>query len=162
MGLIAGIIFKKYQDDLSGRLMGMFDCQRHRDNSEKEYLLKGPLAIGMVNRHNMIFYGLKSPEHEIRKKNNEADIYAYVDGVVLDAATKKIDLENMGVIVDAPSCSAIIVAAYKKWGLDFMRHLEGEFACALWDNDKEMLILARDPYGHKPLHYYHDNNQFIF
>ena len=60
------------------------------------------------------------------------------------------------------NCSTIIAAAYKKWGLDFMNHLEGEFSCVIWDEAGQKIIMARDLYGHKPLHYTVKNNQLYF
>jgi len=56
----------------------------------------------------------------------------------------------------------IIAVAYKEWGIDFIKHLEGEFSCAIWDDKEKRLILIRDPYGHKPLHYYADGKTLIF
>ena len=38
-------------------------------------------------------------------------------------------------------------------GLDFVRHLDGEFAVALFDFQQKQLVLARDPFGTKPLWY---------
>ena len=38
-------------------------------------------------------------------------------------------------------------------GLDFVRHLDGEFAVALFDFQQRQLVLARDPFGTKPLWY---------
>ena len=38
-------------------------------------------------------------------------------------------------------------------GLDFVRHLDGEFAVALCDCQAKQRVLARDPFGTKPLWY---------
>src|SRR5436309_3006230 len=35
-------------------------------------------------------------------------------------------------------------------------------ACAIWDENGEKLVLARDEFGIKPLYYFHDGNSFVF
>lgn len=54
--------------------------------------------------------------------------------------------------------AAIVMAAYRKWGADFLPHLIGDFALALWDPLSRALLLARDPFGVRTL-YYHLNRE---
>jgi len=56
----------------------------------------------------------------------------------------------------------VVLRAYGKWGIDAFAKLRGMFALAIWDNQKQTLVLARDPLGIKPLYYYVDGRQFIF
>lgn len=42
---------------------------------------------------------------------------------------------------------------YQVYGLDFLKHLRGEFAICLHDESKDVFIAARDRYGIKPLFY---------
>ncbi|HSP41637.1 MAG TPA: asparagine synthase (glutamine-hydrolyzing) [Luteolibacter sp.] len=52
------------------------------------------------------------------------------------------------------SDSEIAIGLYRRMGLDFTRHLRGEFAFALYDRQEDELILLRDRFGVRPLFYW--------
>ncbi len=51
---------------------------------------------------------------------------------------------------------------YHREGADFLRHLRGMYALALHDPRDDSLILARDPFGIKPLYYAEAQGHLIF
>lgn len=61
------------------------------------------------------------------------------------------------------SCDTeIIIAAYQKWGKEFVYHIDGMFAIALYDNLSNELILVRDRIGKKTLYYSLYSGVFVF
>jgi asparagine synthase (glutamine-hydrolysing) len=68
--------------------------------------------------------------------------------------------EELAFDFQTQSDSEVIIAAYLKWGVDFVQHLRGMFAIALLDGKK--LYLFRDRLGKKPLFYMQTKEAFIF
>lgn len=48
----------------------------------------------------------------------------------------------------------LALAVYRTKGIDFVRHLIGEFAFVLWDAQAKLLLMGRDAFGVRPLAYY--------
>lgn len=60
------------------------------------------------------------------------------------------------------SDTEVIIEAYRYWGLEFVNYFRGMYSFVIWDVLKDELILARDPFGIKPLYYTYQNNIFYF
>lgn len=58
--------------------------------------------------------------------------------------------------------TALVYDLIEKIGWDFIRHIQGMFAIALYNTEKDELRLYRDQSGQKPLYYTHQNDAFIF
>ena len=55
-----------------------------------------------------------------------------------------------------------IVHAYEEWGPQCVTRFRGMFAFAIWDANRERLLLARDRYGKKPLFLYQADDLVLF
>jgi asparagine synthase (glutamine-hydrolysing) len=60
------------------------------------------------------------------------------------------------------SDTEVILAAYIKWGVSCLKHLNGMFAFSIYDTDKKELFVARDRMGVKPFYYYTSKDCFVF
>jgi asparagine synthase (glutamine-hydrolysing) len=60
------------------------------------------------------------------------------------------------------SDSEVLLHMLIKQGEAALSELRGMFALAFWDKEKSRLLLARDPFGKKPLYYSVKNNNFLF
>lgn len=60
------------------------------------------------------------------------------------------------------SNNELILAAYQKWGEDCPKYLNGDFAFAIWECQKQQLLIVRDHLGVRPLYYFYNQNTFAF
>lgn len=63
------------------------------------------------------------------------------------------ELVSCGARFQTKSDTEVIVEAYRAWGTDAPKRLEGMFAFAIVDRRERSLFLARDRFGEKPLFY---------
>ena len=56
----------------------------------------------------------------------------------------------------------LALAACTRWGEEAPRHLDGDFAFAVWDARDRTLFCARDGFGVRPFHYALDGDRFVF
>jgi asparagine synthase (glutamine-hydrolysing) len=79
-----------------------------------------------------------------------------LDGRVWITADARLDARaGLRATLGAQDCpdAELILHAYRRWGERLVEHLAGDFAFAIWDNDAERLICARDQIGVSVLHY---------
>lgn len=69
-------------------------------------------------------------------------------------------LEAKGYRFRSHSDTEVLLHLYQEYGRDMFQHLRGMYSFALWDEVNRGLLLARDPFGIKPL-YYADNGSSI-
>jgi asparagine synthase (glutamine-hydrolysing) len=62
-------------------------------------------------------------------------------------------LEARGHVFRTRSDTEVIVHAWEEWGPGCVDRLRGMFAFAIWDRRQQILFLARDRLGEKPLYY---------
>jgi asparagine synthase (glutamine-hydrolysing) len=56
----------------------------------------------------------------------------------------------------------VILAAYTKWGVECVSHLDGMFAFAIYDSTQKSIFISRDRAGEKPLFYRYNENTLTF
>jgi asparagine synthase (glutamine-hydrolysing) len=60
------------------------------------------------------------------------------------------------------SDSEVVMYAFKVWGVESFKKLEGAFSFALWLEDKREVYLVRDKIGSQPLYYSTENGRLTF
>ena len=94
--------------------------------------------------------------------NEDGSIQVVFNGEIYNFLELRDLLEQKGHRFRTKSDTESIIHGYEQWGEDFVKHLRGMFAIALWDKRNRTMILARDRVGKKPLYYFHDKNRLLF
>ena len=121
---------------------------------------RGPDYCGIVQKERLFFAHQRLSILDTHKRSNQPlkhqNILLSFNGEIynFDELKKELAYE-----FKTQSDSEVIIAAYLKWGVDFVQHLRGMFAIALLDADT--LYLFRDRLGKKPL-FYMDESSFVF
>jgi asparagine synthase (glutamine-hydrolysing) len=56
----------------------------------------------------------------------------------------------------------LVAAAYRHWGRECATHLVGDFAFAIWDEERRAIFAARDPMGLRPFYYHAGSHRIAF
>ncbi|HEY4275932.1 MAG TPA: XrtA/PEP-CTERM system amidotransferase [Rhizomicrobium sp.] len=63
------------------------------------------------------------------------------------------ELKAQGAQFQTRSDTEVLLHGWRHWGTGLFARLRGMFAFALWDVPQQTLVLARDRFGKKPMHY---------
>lgn len=84
------------------------------------------------------------------------------NGEIYNYLEIKAELMSLGWKFYSKSDTEVLLKAYIQWKEKCLIKLNGMFAFAVWDEEKEILFAARDPIGEKPFKYYCDDSQLVF
>ncbi|MCB4755533.1 MAG: asparagine synthase (glutamine-hydrolyzing) [Elusimicrobia bacterium] len=155
---IAGILNfqKKSYSNLSSHLSVMNDLQAHR----------GPDGEGMwVHKRGFAGFGhrrlsiidLQTGSQPMSDSYGNTICY---NGEIYNYLELKAELNDYP--YQTTSDTEVILASYRKWGVECVNHFRGMFAFALWDESKQALFCARDRFGIKPFYFTQINDTFYF
>ena len=94
--------------------------------------------------------------------NESGQITVVQNGELYNYRELRRELERAGHRFSTSGDTEVLVHLYEEHGERFADRLRGMFAVALWDADRERLVLARDPYGIKPLYYREAGDELSF
>lgn len=155
---ICGFISRKIEK--LENLVEMNNSIAHRgpdDHGEEIYQITQGRYVGFAQRRLSIL-DLSEKGHQPMHSSNKR-VSVVFNGEIYNYRELREELKDYLFISDCDT--EVIVAAYLKWGIDFVNKLNGMFAIALLDRDIDTVYLIRDRIGKKPLYYYVDNEQNV-
>lgn len=155
---IAGLIDTRINSaDIHQTLKKMTDTMIHRGPDDAGFFASEGLGLGMRRLSIIDIAGGHQPI-----SNEDGSIHVVFNGEIYNYGSIRTELVKKGHIFRTKSDTETIVHLYEEKGFKCLDELRGMFAIALWDNNRRLLLLARDRLGKKPLFYSWQNHKFYF
>ena len=159
-GITGFIDFKKNSDTESLSLMTLSIIHRGPDDLGNEFFPAPHANIGFGFRRLSIID--LSPLGHQPMQFAEKGLTIVFNGEIYNYREIRKDLEAAGYIFRSGSDTEVILKSYDRWGTACVERFIGMFAIAIYDNQKEKVILFRDRAGVKPLFWYHRDGLLLF
>ena len=131
--------------------------QKRGPDSEGSYF-SSPMAMGH-RRLAIIDLSEKAAQPMV---DEQADVALVFNGTIYNYPDLRKQLQSLGHSFRSTGDTEVILRAYIEWGEACVQRLQGMFAIGLWDNKKQILLLARDRSGIKPLYYSQTSQRLLF
>lgn len=156
MCAIAGLIHCNVSDDILNNMLKTMHRRGPDDNGKVVFsnctLLHSRLAI-------IDLQGGRQPMQLTWGGETYTLVY---NGELYNSKELRLELEHTGHQFVGHSDTEVILHAYAQWQEDCVEKLNGIFAFAVWESQRERLFLARDRIGVKPLFYTQQGTGFLF
>ncbi len=130
---------------------------KHRGPDGSGIYLAEKIALGSVR---LSIIDLVSGTMPI--SNHDESLWIVFNGEIFNYIELKEELLKKNYVFQTSSDTEVIIHLYEEYGVDFLNKLNGQFAIAIWDKNKEELFLARDRVGIRPLFYTEVGGSFVF
>lgn len=94
--------------------------------------------------------------------SDDGNIQVVQNGEIYNFIEVKEQLQSAGMRFDTNSDTEVILKAYEHYGAGCFKYFNGMFAIAIYDGNKNKLVLGRDRLGVKPLYLYKKNGILLF
>jgi len=140
-----------------GRLAEMSATLVHRGPDSDGAFVEG--SVGLAARR-LAIIDLATGDQPI--VNADGRIAVVQNGEIYNYRELRHELQRAGHRFFTSGDTEVLVHLYTEHGKGFVERLRGMFAIALWDADRNRLVLARDRYGIKPLYYRESDEELTF
>lgn len=130
------------------RLRRMLTVIRHRGPDQAGIYLDDRVALGHVRLSILDLEGGQQPIG-----NEDETIWIVFNGEVYNERSLRADMLARGHRFQTHSDTEVLIHLYEEFGPEFVSRLNGQFAFAIWDSCRHLLLLGRDRLGVRPLYY---------
>ncbi len=149
------------EDKLRSMIEAMTDTIAHRGPNDSGIWVEPQSGISFGHRRLSII-DLSEAGHQPMLSPDGRYVLVY-NGEIYNHHELRKELNHLGCHFQGSSDTEVLLHAIAQWGLrKTLPKLNGMFAFAIWDQQKKILMLARDRLGIKPLYYGWAGKTFLF
>ncbi|UMR32069.1 amidotransferase 1, exosortase A system-associated [Massilia sp. MB5] len=146
---IVGILDTRGKREIDqDQLRRMNDTQHHRGPDEGDIYVEPGVGFGH-RRLSVIDISLGQQP----LGNEDGSVMVCYNGEIYNYRELTAELKALGHTFKTKSDTEVIVHAWEQWGEQCVEHFRGMFAFGLWDRNQQVMFLARDRMGVKPMYY---------
>ncbi len=150
----------RIEEDPAANAVRMADAMRFRGPDDQGIWLSNDRRVVLSHRRLSIL-DTSSRGHQPMLSADGSQVIVY-NGEIYNFLELRTDLEREGDRFFTGTDTEVVLAAYRRYGVDCLHRFNGMFAFAIWDEDDKSLFLARDRFGVKPLLYLWQGGLFLF
>ena len=158
-GIVGFVNYKKDIKNPISILNKMNNTLTNRGPDEEGKYISSPVYLAHKRLIVIDPIGGKQPMVTTYDENEYSIVY---NGQIYNTSELRNVLIENGFIFNTTSDTEVLLKAFIFYGYNVVKHLNGIFAFAIWNKNKEELFLARDHFGIKPLFYTTTNDNLIF
>jgi asparagine synthase (glutamine-hydrolysing) len=129
----------------------------HRGPDAEGFFREGPAALGHRRLSVIDLEGSPQP-----MSTADGDLTIVYNGEIYNYRELRSELQSRGHVFRTRGDTEVLLHAYREFGTGMLERLRGMFAFAIWERSRQRMLLARDPFGVKPLYYSWDGRTLVF
>lgn len=143
----------------TGTIEKMTGTLSKRGPDDTNFFSEGHVLLGHKRLSVVDLEGGKQPMTRVKNSGKFTICY---NGELYNTEEIRKELLKRGYSFQGHSDTEVLLTAYMEWKEDCLAYLNGIFAFAVWDSEKEELFIGRDRLGVKPLFYRHADASLLF
>jgi asparagine synthase (glutamine-hydrolysing) len=154
---ISGIVNLRGDPVVAAELAPMIAALAHRGPDAHGFFTLRDVGLAHARLSIIDLEGGKQP-----MSIEDGTLWITFNGEIFNYVELREELIKKGHKFATRSDTEVILHLYQEEGEDCVRHLNGQWAFAIWDERQQKLFLSRDRLGVRPLFYTRTDNRFLF
>ncbi len=155
---IAGFYNMNYDcDQAPSRLEAMLSAIEYRGPDESGIYWDACVGLGSVR---LSVIDAQNGQQPMMSENGR--YWLVFNGEIFNYIELREELRALGQTFDTQSDTEVLLKALTVWGHNALPRLNAQFAFAFYDRLEGTLMFGRDPFGERPLFFWHKANQLVF